>query len=336
MREDEIGPFARARLARRAAPFAIAMVVALVTVPLSGQDLRPLPAVAAALLTVAIGAAAWFVPWTRLPPSTQALPPLAWFGVAELLRQSTGGSTTGYASLVFLPVLWLMLYGTSRQAAVAIAALSASLVAPVVGDGQVSGAEVRALILRTVLVALVSVTIVRLVRAVRRQATELERLASTDALTGLPNRRLWDDSLPRELARAIRVGTPVAIALLDLDDFKRLNDEHGHHRGDRVLKETAGRWRDELRESDLLARHGGEEFALLLPDCGAADALDVVEKVRTAMPSGITCSAGVAIWNGIETPADLTRRADDALYQAKRAGRDRTVVAAGMVAHDAD
>jgi diguanylate cyclase (GGDEF)-like protein len=332
MREDDIGPFARPGLARRAGPFAIAMVVALTTVPLSDRDLRPLPAVAAALLTVAIGAAAWFVPWTRLPSWTQALPPLAWFAVAELMRQSTGGSTTGYASLVFLPVLWLMLYGTGRQAAVAIAVLSASLVAPVVADGRVTGAEIRVLVLRTVVVALVSVTFVRLVRAVRRQAAELERLASTDALTGLPNRRLWDESLPRELARAIRVGAPVAIALLDLDDFKRLNDEHGHHRGDRVLKETAARWRAELRDSDLLARHGGEEFALLLPDCGAADVLDVVEKVRTAMPGGITSSAGIAIWDGIEAPADLIRRADEALYQAKRAGRDRTVVAAGMVA----
>jgi diguanylate cyclase (GGDEF)-like protein len=327
MRHDDTRPFARPLLVGRAAPFALAMVLAVATLPLSGNDLHPVPAVAAALLTVAIAAAAWFVPWTRLPAWLEALPPLAWFGVAELLRTSAGGSPTGYAPLIFLPVLWLLLYGTRPQMMLSIAGLGASLLAPLVLDGQATVAGLRIVALRTLIAAVVCVTVFRLVTAVRRQAVELERLASTDPLTGLPNRRVWEDALPRELARSSRAGTPVAIVMLDLDSFKAYNDHHGHQGGDLLLKETAAQWPAELRESDVLARYGGEEFALILPDCGIADVYSVVEKVRGATPSGVTCSAGVAIWDGVEDPASLILRADKALYAAKHGGRDMSVVA---------
>jgi diguanylate cyclase (GGDEF)-like protein len=190
-------------------------------------------------------------------------------------------------------------------------------------------ADLRLAIVWTVIASVVAFTVLRLVDEIRRQSAELERLASTDTLTGLPNRRVWEDALPRELARSVRSGAPVAIAILDLDHFKLYNDTHGHQGGDLLLKEIAAMWPGELRESDLLARYGGEEFALLLPDCGSADLEPVVEKVRQAMPSGVTASAGAAVWDGIEEASVLIRRADDALYAAKDAGRDRTVVAGG-------
>jgi diguanylate cyclase (GGDEF)-like protein len=326
VRHDDTRPFARPLLAGRAAPFALAMVLAFATLPLSGNHLHAVPAVAAVLLTVAIAAAAWFVPWTRLPAWLEALPPLTWFGVAELLRTSAGGSGTGYAPLIFLPVLWLMLYGSRPQIAAAITGLAATLVTPLVVESA-TAAEIRVVVLRTLIAAIVCATVLRLVNEVRRQGRELERLASTDALTGMPNRRVWQDALPRELARSIRFGTPVAIALIDLDDFKSYNDRHGHQGGDLLLKETAAQWVGELRESDLLARYGGEEFALLLPDCGIADVRAVVEKVRLATPSATTASAGVAIWDGVEDPEALTRRADQALYAAKGNGRNATFVA---------
>jgi diguanylate cyclase (GGDEF)-like protein len=326
MRHDDSRPFARALLAGRAAPFALAMLVSFATLPLSGNHLHVVPTVSAMLLAAAIAGAAWFVPWTRLPSWLEALPPLAWFGVAMLLRASAGGSATGYAPLVFLPVLWLLLYGTRRQAAVAVAGLVATLVTPFALDGDPTVAEVRYEAFRLLIAAVVCTTVLRLVSTLNRQAAELERVASTDSLTGLPNRRAWEDALPRELARATRSGAPVAIALLDLDHFKGHNDEHGHHGGDLLLKEAAALWLDELRESDLLVRYGGEEFALLLPDCGAVDVLAVVEKVRMATPAHVTCSAGVATWNGIESPEAFTKRADRALYAAKHAGRDTTVV----------
>jgi diguanylate cyclase (GGDEF)-like protein len=326
MRYDDNRPFARPLLARRAAPFALAMLVAFATLPVGGNRLHALPAVSAALLAAAIAGTAWFVPWTRFPAWLEALPPLAWFGVAVLLRAAAGGHSTGYAPLVFLPVLWLLLYGTRRQFAAAAAGLVTTLVAPLVIDGDPTVAEIRVEAFRLVVAGVVCATVFRLVRVINRQAAELERLASTDSLTGLANRRAWDDALPRELARSTRSGTPVSIALLDLDDFKGHNDVHGHDGGDVLLKESAALWLDELRESDLLARYGGEEFALLLPDCGEADLLGVVEKVRLATPARVTCSAGVATWNGIESVEELTKRADDALYAAKRAGRDMSVV----------
>jgi diguanylate cyclase (GGDEF)-like protein len=151
---------------------------------------------------------------------------------------------------------------------------------------------------------------------------EVRRLARTDSLTGVPNRRAWDEELPRELARAARSGQSVCVALLDLDHFKEYNDRLGHQAGDRFLKEAAAAWQAVVRRTDLVARYGGEEFAILLPDCELDNALEIADRLRTAQPEG-TCSLGVAQWDGREDVAALVARADRALYAAKDAGRDR-------------
>jgi diguanylate cyclase len=164
---------------------------------------------------------------------------------------------------------------------------------------------------------------------VRDQAAELDKLRSVDPLTGLPNRRVWDDALPRELARADRAGTPLAVGVIAVDGFEGYVDERGRQSGDMLLKELASLWPSELRDSDLLARYGEHEFALLLPDCGISDVQRVVDKVRTATPSGVTCSVGIATWDGLEEPSALVRRADAALVAAKREPGGATVVAAG-------
>ena len=162
---------------------------------------------------------------------------------------------------------------------------------------------------------------------------ELRKLARTDALTGLPNRRSLDEELPRELARARRDGAPVCAVMLDLDNFKKFNDSRGHQAGDEALKETADAWRSTLRDTDyfayygFVARYGGEEFVVILPDCDLPQAMAVVERLRAAMPRELTSSAGVACWNRTETPEELLARADAALYCAKRGGRDRAVSA---------
>ncbi|MBA2347156.1 MAG: sensor domain-containing diguanylate cyclase [Solirubrobacterales bacterium] len=160
-------------------------------------------------------------------------------------------------------------------------------------------------------------------------AARLERLALTDVLTGLPNRRGLGLDLDRELARAARLGSPLAYAMLDLDHFKEYNDAHGHAEGDRLLRHATRAWRSLIRTQDTLARWGGEEFALLLPDCGGDQtiAMEIVERVRAATPYGQTASVGLAIWNGSETAAQLTERADHALYAAKQTGRDQTLAA---------
>jgi len=158
--------------------------------------------------------------------------------------------------------------------------------------------------------------------------TRLEAVARTDDLTGLANRRAWDEQVPRELARAERDERPVCVAMVDLDRFKEYNDEHGHQAGDRLLKQIAAIWRDALRPTDLLARYGGEEFVVLLPSCEVDRAVEVIERLRAVILEGETCSAGVASWDGHEGPESLVSRADDALYRAKREGRDRVVSAA--------
>jgi diguanylate cyclase (GGDEF)-like protein len=150
--------------------------------------------------------------------------------------------------------------------------------------------------------------------------TQLTDMASTDALTGLPNRRAWEQSLHQALAEDKRL----ALAMIDLDHFKEFNDTYGHPAGDRLLRETAAAWREELRAGDLVARLGGDEFALLLHDCNAANALEVVERLRLRIPSEQTCSAGIATHEPGCSPEALMARADTALYEAKTAGRDRT------------
>jgi len=160
-----------------------------------------------------------------------------------------------------------------------------------------------------------------------RAEAEVRRLAAVDSLTGIYNRRSWDEQLARELARASRERRPLSVVMIDLDHFKRFNDEHGHPAGDRLLAEAAAGWRKAIRATDVLARYGGEEFCLALPDCSPSDAVALVDRFRTVIPMGQTCSAGVACWDGKESGSSLVARADRALYQAKTQGRNRAVVA---------
>jgi diguanylate cyclase (GGDEF)-like protein/PAS domain S-box-containing protein len=160
-----------------------------------------------------------------------------------------------------------------------------------------------------------------------RLIREVELLARSDALTGLPNRRALDDQLPREMARAMRMSTPLCLAIIDIDHFKAYNDTHGHLAGDAVLCGCAAAWDGELRGEDTILRFGGEEFLAILPNCEPADATEIVERLRAATPDGQTCSAGLARWLPGESVDELVARADKALYEAKAAGRDRLVAA---------
>ena len=156
---------------------------------------------------------------------------------------------------------------------------------------------------------------------------ELETLALTDPLTGLPNRRSWNDRLARLLVAAGRRGQQLTLALADLDHFKIYNDRHGHPAGDALLRRFAQAADDAVRAGDLVARWGGEEFAVALPDCSTEEATRVLDRVRRAVPHDETCSIGYASWDGVETAAQLTQRADEALYAAKHAGRNQILAA---------
>jgi diguanylate cyclase (GGDEF)-like protein len=167
-----------------------------------------------------------------------------------------------------------------------------------------------------------------------------ELRAATDALTGLPNTRAARDTVKRMVAHATRSQSPLAVALLDLDHFKAINDTYGHGHGDEVLALVAEVMRATLRESDFAGRYGGEEFLILLPDTGASAASALIEKVRAAIASismvqidrAITASIGVAVLPDDGIDADtLVRNADRALYAAKSNGRNRVETAGAVV-----
>lgn len=173
----------------------------------------------------------------------------------------------------------------------------------------------------------------RLHRTVQRQAL-------VDGLTGLANRRLYEAALAKELLRADRFAEPVTLVLADLDDFKRVNDAHGHPKGDDVLREFAKTLKECLREIDLAARWGGEEFAVLLPGTDVQGGIRLAERLRSALAERVivsdagdritmTASFGVAEWGGSGTANDLLAAADSALYEAKRRGKNRVEAAGG-------
>jgi diguanylate cyclase (GGDEF)-like protein len=157
---------------------------------------------------------------------------------------------------------------------------------------------------------------------------QLERTAHTDELTGLPNRRAWQEQLPIEMARAKRDGSRLCVAMLDVDGLKQTNDKLGHRAGDQLLKQSAAGWSSALRKADLLARYGGDEFAALLTQRGLADAQRLVGRLVEATPTEHSFSAGIAEWDGVQGLDELVATADKRLYAAK-AARGSFVVAAG-------
>ena len=165
---------------------------------------------------------------------------------------------------------------------------------------------------------------------------ELDRQASTDPLTGLLNRRGFDAQVQFAMALARRSGRPLSLITLDIDHFKLVNDNYGHEVGDLVLKSIANRLRTRLRDSDVIARFGGEEFVVMLPDTPpeaaqriARELLAAVEDQQWPLVGRLTLSAGATalrptLQNGTEdSDAALLRRSDEALYQSKNAGRNQ-------------
>ncbi len=181
----------------------------------------------------------------------------------------------------------------------------------------------------------VQLKIKRLQDHLKEQNRKLEELSNTDALTSLANRRALMDALEKEFQRSTRTGQNLSLIMADIDHFKQINDTYGHQQGDVVLKVVAGVVRNQLRDYDIAARFGGEEFAVILPATDLSGALLVAERIREAVdgiklggsmnPLCLTISLGVSSRPGSEIVSvdTLIREADDALYRAKHAGRNR-------------
>ena len=243
------------------------------------------------------------------------------------IRLSHDSAIIAYTPVTLLPVFWFALYGTRGQLLISVLAVGIvyAVPSPAVDAGAYPITVPIAAILWMAVAGITGFSISELVRQREDLAVSLDRMARTDALTGLPNRRAWDEALDRELHRANRSHAPVCVALLDLDHFKEFNDLNGHPAGDTHLKEAASLWKARLRQADLIARYGGEEFAVLLTATDAHQAQAVIETLRACVPSEETVSAGIAEWDGIESAGELLIRADRALYEAKRNGRNRTI-----------
>jgi len=205
-----------------------------------------------------------------------------------------------------------------------------------------------ALIVPLLVATPVSVVLMDLLRALEQSRAEAHHLANTDLLTGAFNRRRWIDIAERELRRSATARVPVVLLVLDVDHFKRVNDVHGHHVGDDVLKTVAEACRDALRPLDALARWGGEEFVMLLPETTLEDGIRVAERVRTAVATRVirrndvslqlTASIGVVGVPDSAATYDLDRLvhlADSAMYLAKQSGRNRVDVAGADEVADA-
>jgi two-component system, cell cycle response regulator len=173
----------------------------------------------------------------------------------------------------------------------------------------------------------------RMTASLSARSQTLEYAAVTDPLTGLYNRRYFDDALTEYLDAFQRIDKPIGMILLDIDHFKKVNDTHGHDVGDDVLRQIAACLLEFTRYHDVVARLGGEEFAILSPNVSQSQLYGLAERFRTAVSSltvetgnvtlRITLSAGVALWDGRESGDMLYKRADSQLYEAKRKGRNR-------------
>jgi diguanylate cyclase (GGDEF)-like protein len=159
-----------------------------------------------------------------------------------------------------------------------------------------------------------------------RQMAHLASFAElrSDPLTGINNRRAFDESLQAHTAEQLRYPSPLSLAMIDVDCFKQINDTQGHLHGDRVLQDLAGKLKASVRDCDFLARYGGEEFAVVMPRTELHEACNLAERIRTTVAAGmpLTISVGLAEWLPSDTPSSFVSRADTALYAAKDGGRN--------------
>jgi diguanylate cyclase (GGDEF)-like protein len=269
----------------------------------------------------------WLSPWTRAQLGTTLLLPFVVFAAARYPQRWAAVVVAAAAGvLVVAMTRGKQPFGPLPAHEEIIHAQEFILIMALIGQGFASLlAQLRAR--QAELVALNA----ELEARVAERTAELERLASLDPLSGVANRRSFDERLKTEVAQAARYGGKLALVLADIDRFKRVNDDYGHQVGDEVIRAVAQRLRACAREVDLVARYGGEEFAVLLPRTSLQQAVRFAERARCAVAAEtfpslgvrVTASFGVAEWEPGARELHLLEQADARLYRAKRNGRDR-------------
>jgi diguanylate cyclase (GGDEF)-like protein len=318
-------PYSRESLFRRFGPIVGLVLLALLyAVPPRSATGSDGTIMQAAFLAAVAAAATLVLPWQRFSRAVQILPPVVYLMVVFLIREGTGNVTATYSELVLIPVLWMALYGGPRELAAVLFAAAGAIFTPLFTPGAPHGAWNDGFLLLGA-AAVLSFAIQLFLGRVREQADRLYRLANTDSLTGVANRRGWEFDLAKALAASHRDHQPLCLVMLDLDHFKMFNDRNGHQAGDLLLKEVAAKWSARLRQTDVLARLGGDEFGVVLRFCPTEAAYGIAYRLCLALPYGVTSSAGVAAWDGSESTEDLIARADRGLYRAKEEGRNRVV-----------
>jgi diguanylate cyclase (GGDEF)-like protein len=265
----------------------------------------------------------------RLPRAALAmLGPIGVLLIAAALAAVPGAGDG--AILYVWPVLWTTFFFGPKGGAAIVALIGVAHAGVLIALPAASSYPGRWLDVMASCSVLVFVTAL-LTRRNRELLEQLAAEARTDALTGLLNRRGFDERAEIELTRSRRDGSSVAVVIFDIDYFKRINDEWGHDTGDAVLARTSGILASQVRDIDVVARLGGEEFAVLMPASDGEGAAAVADRVRSAVAGAesrglpaVRMSAGLAAAQAPETLQALLQAADVALYRAKRAGRDRT------------
>jgi diguanylate cyclase (GGDEF)-like protein len=279
---------------------------------------------AAGLIALA-GVLTVLVPWERLPRFAMLVPPIVYVVGASGFAPARGEAFASWAGLFLLPVFWLSLYATGVELGAGIVAVAVAILSPL-ASGAGSRPDPGQALAFIVLAAALGIGSQRLFEEMRGRMSTPGGMARTDPLTGVANRRVWEGALSAQLAEARRSEAPASVAILDVDYFRAYNDRFGHQAGDRLLKFFTARWQSELRNGDLLARMGEDDFAVLLPRCHLEAAGAVIRRL-CSVPASTTTSAGVASWNGHESMEELIGRAHGALFLAKQEGRSRIVLA---------
>lgn len=316
-------------------------IVTALLIPLLGWASAPTEAIGEAGWVVAAGVGAVYLVFAfmMLRPGARVgydgLLVINWIGIAQVaaLEWLAGGAETPYQLLFLAPGVLPPSIHPPRRAIPLLAGLTVAIFLPLLYDGW-NGGQAAQMALLSLFIWTFALMLMALTNAVRDQRLVLlsegeaaNRLARRDELTGLANRRAFDETLEHEIARSRRSGSPISILILDLVGFKSINDDHGHLAGDRALKEVAAAIRETTRVPDDCFRWGGDEFALVLPDTPRAGAIETGERLGRAVaacerPGGegpVEICFGAAELSREQTADQLLDEADRRLVEAKRA-----------------